>query len=140
MQPEADLMVHATLFSLPKKPVIRCTETASRLWAGEWQDHRLCAASAQIKASHTAGDLQRERLIDHDTMVSLRVLDGEDGAVRQDADRESVTVDDPHEAKIVLPRRHHDLCWQMRHCCSLDRFDLTAKIGYAGIGFRIRMP
>jgi hypothetical protein len=85
MQPEADPVAHALLLSLPNNAVIRGGHTASRLGADDWQDYGLSAAGSQIKASHAIGNWRRERLVDHDATAVLRVFEGEDRAVWQEA-------------------------------------------------------
>src|SRR5271157_3936853 len=122
MQPERDLMAHAALFSFPDNAVIRGADAEPRLGTDDRQDLWLRSADAQMEASHAAGDQGCERLVDHDPPVRFRVLDGENRAAWQEADRETGAVDDPREAKIVLARRHQDICRRVRHRLSLERY------------------
>ena len=104
MQPEADLMAEAVLFSLPDEPVVRAADPARRLGADQGERHGLGPPCAEIEAARTAGDRRPQDLVDHDPLLTPRVLDREDRAVWQKADRETGPIGDARETEILLAR------------------------------------
>src|SRR5271165_787433 len=101
MQPEGDPMADAALLSFPDKAIIRGADAESRLWPDNRQDRRLGSADAQIEARHAVGDGRSERLVDHDPTARCAVLDGENRATGQKADRQPEAVDDPRGVEIL---------------------------------------
>src|SRR5271168_2947221 len=111
MQPEGDAMARARVFSLPDKAVVRGAYAKPRLGTDDRHNRRRGPAQPQIEAPHAAGDGRRQQLVDHDPTAAFRVLDGENRATWQEADRDAGAIDDPREAKLVSTRRLQDLCW-----------------------------
>jgi hypothetical protein len=103
------------LDSLPDEAVGRDSDAARRFGAGARQDRGRGAADSQKKAPDPAGDRRCERLIYDDPAGAFGVFERKDRAIRQQADRQSVPVDDPLEAQAVDPRRCEDCCWNPRH-------------------------
>jgi hypothetical protein len=47
--------------------------------------------------------------------AAVSVLYGEDRTIWQQAYRQSHSIDDPDQTKIILARRRENLCWRIRH-------------------------
>ena len=122
MQPEGDAMADAARISLPDKAVVRGAGPKPRLRADQRQNRRLWSADTKVKPSHAVGDRRAEHLVDHDPPLRVGMLDGEDRAARQQADRDPGAIGDLHEAKIVPPWRRQNLCGRVGHSLSLERF------------------
>ena len=132
MQPKRDPMSDPALLPFPHIAVVRGADAKRRLGADDRQNHRPCAARAQIEARHAVGDRQSERLVDHDPTIRLRVLDGEDRAGRQQADRKPGPVGDPQKVEFVSARRRQDLNRRVRHCPSPARCLSQHRSGRVG--------
>ena len=85
VKPERNPMPDAGRRSLPDIAIVRRADAKSCLGTDHGQNRRLRSAHPQIDPPHAVGDRRGERLIDHDPTVRRSVLDGEDGAGRQDA-------------------------------------------------------
>ena len=77
------------------------------------------AADAQEETPHAAGDGRGEHLVDHDPALRIDMLDGEDRAVRQEAEGDPGAAHDLHEAERVPARRRQNLYGRVRHNSSL---------------------
>src|SRR5271170_6562924 len=111
MQPEGGAMAHARVLSLPDKAVIRGAYAKPCRGTDDRHNRRRSPAEPKIEAPYAAGDGRRQQLVDHDPTAPFRVLDGEDSATWQEADREAGGIDDPREPKLVSTRRRQVLCW-----------------------------
>jgi hypothetical protein len=119
MQPQRDPIAYPAYFALPDA-AIRChADPTVRLSTRKRQDQRLAAADAQTDTTHAAGNRRAERLVDHDAATSPQVLDGEDRAVRQQADHQPGPIAQLLESEIA----HAGQCQALRRF-----FPLSDKI------------
>jgi len=81
-----------------------------RLSTRKRQDHRLAAADAQTDTTHAARNRRAERLVDHDAATLPHVFDGEDRAVRQQADHKPGPIPQLLESEIA----HAGQCQALR--------------------------
>ena len=126
-------MLKAALLSFPHKAVVRGAdaEPASGPMTGNMSGFG--PAGAQIEAPHAIGDGRSERLVDHDRPASFRVLDGEDRATWQQADRQPEAIDDPRGVEIRLGAASPGSLMANAAWLSFDRFDLVLNIRRATV-------
>src|SRR5438093_13247406 len=105
MQQERYAVPKSTRLALPNEAVRPGAEPALGTRPDSLNAGGCHAADAQIKPGNAGGDGRSEHLVDHDRSVFAPVLDCEDSAVWQSADRQARPVLDPIEIKIRLPRQ-----------------------------------
>src|SRR5580700_11563435 len=115
VKPKRDPMSEPALLSFPHIAIVRGPDAKPSFGSYQRQSLRPLAARAQIEAGHAVADRQGERLIDDDPTVRFRVLDGEDRAGRQDADRKPGPIGDPQKVEIVSTRRRQNLNRRIQH-------------------------
>src|SRR5882757_3196577 len=115
MQPQSDAMTDPALFSLPDIAVVRSAHAKRLLWTHHGQNRRPRSAHTQIETHHAVADRQGERLVNHDPTIRFSVLDREDGAGRQYADRKPRPVGDPQKLEIVSMRRRQVINRRIQH-------------------------
>ena len=104
-EPKDGPAVNSQLFSLPDEAVVGRADAESASAPAQAQDLGIRAAGAKKKPPYPAGDRRSERLVDEDPAAAFDVFERKDRAVRQQADRQPLTVCDPLEAQVVDVRR-----------------------------------
>src|SRR4029453_15281478 len=101
MQPKRHAVLQAEALALPDEAVAGGADTACGA-GSDAQDAWLAAADAQIEAPDPTGKRRAQHLIEHDAAALMLMLDREQAAVRQRADRQAGGVGDLTEAEIAV--------------------------------------
>ena len=110
-------MPQTEVLALPDEPITSAAETAGST-GSDAEDARLSAADAQVEAGYPAADRRAQHLIEHDAVALMLMLDGEEAAVRQRADRQAGGVGGVTQAEIAVAWGRPAAGAALRHSCS----------------------
>ena len=105
VQPQRDAVPHAAGRAVPGEAIGGGAEADLRAGADRLRDRRLGRADAQVQAGDPAVERRALHLVDQRSAALVLVLDGEDAAVGQDADRQAGRVRDAAQAEIAFAGR-----------------------------------
>ena len=105
MQPERHAVPHAAGCAVPGEAVVADAEADLGAGPDRLRDHRLGRADAQVQAADPAVERGALHLVDHGPAALVPVLDREDAAVGQNADRQPGLVRDAAQAEIAFAGR-----------------------------------
>jgi hypothetical protein len=105
VQPQRHAVPHAARRAVPSEAIGGGAEADLGARADRLCDRRLRGADAQVQAGDPAIQRRALHLVDQRPAALVLVLDGEDAAVGQDADRQAGLVRDAAQAKVALVGR-----------------------------------
>ena len=115
VQPKRDVVAHAGGRAIPGEAIGGGAEADLRAGADRLRDRRLWRADAQVQAGDPAVERGALHLVDQRSAALVLVLDGEDAAVGQDADRQAGRVRDTTQAEIAFAGRLERADGERRH-------------------------